>query len=50
MKKLTEAQLQVVKGGTIDRCYLAGLTSVINPLIGVAVAGGPTAYWNCIWA
>lgn len=50
MKKINENRLLIVSGGTIDRCYWAGLTSIINPAIGIAVAGGPVAYWNCIWA
>ena len=48
---MNESRMLQITGGAYDRCWWAGLTSVIlNPLVGIAIAGGPKAYWDCIWA
>jgi hypothetical protein len=49
MKQMNESKMLHITGG-LDRCWWAGVTTVVNPVIGIAVAGGPSAYWNCIWA
>lgn len=49
MKKLNDSQMLQVQGG-LGRCFWAGLASVANPMIGVAIAGGFGEYWDCIVA
>jgi hypothetical protein len=52
MKKLSNHHMLQITGG-IDQCFWAGLassTGIPGIIVGIGIAGGPSAYWNCVTA
>jgi hypothetical protein len=53
MKKMSNQNMLQITGGEDNNCMAAGFVSVFGIggiTAGIIIAGGPSAYWNCITA